>query len=100
MQDTATLEKCHATIKVHILHIFFIFLFFYVVYCYGIKFNVEANLCVSGSTLRDQNALDLYRQAESCNAQCGEIWKDPVNPKVWLCCFIFHFRLFEVFIRF
>ena len=69
---------------------FFIFLFVYVVYCYDIKFNVEAYLCFSGSTLRDQNALYLSRQAETCNAQCGQIWKGPINLKVWLCCIIFH----------
>ena len=140
MQDTATLEKCLVTIKVHILcllkdrgvwdfymlwksvcvylYIFFFFLgvnflvFFYclfiyifIVYCHDIKFNVEANLCVSGSTLRDQNALDISRLAESCNAQYGKIWKGRVNLKVCLCSSFFflvclkcswEFKTFEV----
>ena len=142
MQDTATLEKCLVTIKVHILFflkdkgvwdfymlwkcvcvylyisfIFFgesifwsffivclyiyiyIYIYLYIVYCYDIKFNVEANLCVSGSTHRDQNALDISRLAGSYNAQCGKIWKGHVNLKVCLCCFIFLFSLFEVFMR-
>ncbi|KAK4576259.1 hypothetical protein RGQ29_026994 [Quercus rubra] len=37
-----------------------------------------------GSTLRDQNALYLSRQAETCNAQCGQIWKGPINLKFQL----------------
>ena len=143
MQDTATLEKCLVTIKVHILcllkdrgvwdfymlwksvcvylYIFFIYFFWesifwsffivclyiyiFIVYCHDIKFNAEANLSVSGSTLRDQNALDISRLAESCNAQYGKIWKGRVNLKVCLCCSFFflvclkcswEFKTFEV----
>ena len=70
-----------------------IYVYLFIVYCHDIKFNVEANveanLCVSGSTLRDQNALDISRLAESCNAQCGKIWKGRVNLKVCLCCSFF-----------
>ena len=51
----------------------YIYIYLYIVYCYDIKFNGEADLCVSSSTLRDQNALDVSRLAESCNAQCGKI---------------------------
>ena len=50
-----------------------IYIYLYIVYCYDIKFNGEADLCVSSSTLRDQNALDVSRLVESCNAQCGKI---------------------------
>ena len=67
----------------------YLFIYFYVVYCYDIKFNGEADLCVSSSTLRDQNALDISRLAESCNAQCGKIWKGRVNLKVCLCSSFF-----------
>ncbi|KAF3956441.1 hypothetical protein CMV_018431 [Castanea mollissima] len=35
------------------------------------------------STLRDQNALDLSRRAETCNAQCAQIWS-PDNLKFQL----------------
>ena len=66
-----------------------IYVYLFIVYCHDIKFNVEANLCVSGSTLRDQNALDISRLAESCNAQCGKIWKGRVNLKVCLCSSFF-----------
>ena len=51
----------------------YIYIYLYIVYCYDIKFNGEADLCVSSSTLRDQNALDVSRLVESCNAQCGKI---------------------------
>ena len=51
----------------------YIYIYLYIVYCYDIKFNGEADLCVSSSTLRDQNALDVSRLAESCNAQCDKI---------------------------
>ena len=47
-------------------------------------------LCVSGSTLGDKNALDLSRQAESCNAQRGKILKGTVN--VFLLLFFFFFK--------
>ena len=67
----------------------YIYIYIFIVYFHDIKFNVEANLCVSGSTLRDQNALDISRLAESCNAQCGKIWKGRVNLKVCLCCSFF-----------
>ena len=50
-----------------------LYIYIYIVYCYDIKFNGEADLCVSSSTLRDQNALDISRLAELCNAQCGKI---------------------------
>ena len=67
----------------------YIYIYLYIVYCYDIKFNGEADLCVSSSTLRDQNALDISRLAESCNAQCGKIWKGRVNLKVCLCSSFF-----------
>ena len=38
---------------------------------------------VSKSTLRDLNARDLSKQAESCNAQCGKMLKDPSSLKVY-----------------
>ena len=66
-----------------------IYVYLFIVYCHDIKFNVEANLCVSGSTLRDQNSLDMSRLAESCNAQCGKFWKGRVNLKVCLCSSFF-----------
>ena len=37
---------------------------------------------VSKSTLRDLNARDLSKQAESCNAQCAKILKGPSSLKV------------------
>ena len=48
--------------------------------------------CVSGSTLGDKNALDLSRQAESCNAQCGKILKGTVNVFLLLLFFFFFFK--------
>ena len=97
--------KERVCVFIHIFYIFFwesifwslfivclyiyIYIYIFIVYFHDIKFNVEANLCVSGSTLRDQNALDISRLAESCNAQCGKIWKGRVNLKVCLCCSFF-----------
>ena len=37
----------------------------------------------SKSTLRDLNARDLSKQAESCNAQCGKMLKGPSSLKVY-----------------
>ena len=84
---------CCLFIYIYIYIYVCIYVYLFIVYCHDIKFNVEANveanLCVSGSTLRDQNALDISRLAESCNAQCGKIWKGRVNLKVCLCCSFF-----------
>ena len=71
-------------VSVSLFAFLLLFFFFFFLMCLIVKI---LNLTitdedVSKSTLRDLNARDLSKQAESCNAQCGKILKGPSSLKV------------------